>query len=312
MVRGDSRSIVRGRSADRARGWLGTITLLLALSFLPASWLAGWTADVAGFANVILTPSKHALTAVRHWLRPPPSVFAGEPEKLRELQLLKEEAIRRYRRLEIERDALEEKIALLERSKRASKAGDLTRLRVATVIGVTRPSARSAGALLLNIGGLHGVLPGMVASTDGELLVGRVADSVQRFGATVIPANGLSGFAVEFVPPSGFIDNPPRGVLSSRGDVWTVDLSQPGAIDVGWIAVVAEERWPRSALGLRAGVVESVTARDDAPLMRRITVRSFVDPLRVERVVLADEADAATERAAIERASGETDGEGGR
>ena len=312
MARGDHRSMVRSRSArglPAPRPWLGTFAILITLSFLPARWLAGWTADVAGFVNVILIPSKHGLTALRSWLRPPPDVFAGAPEKLRELELRYEEAIHRYRQLEIERDALEGRIALLEQAKRRSKAGDLTRLRAATVIGVTRPSARSAGALLLNIGALHGVLPGMVASTDGEILVGRVADTVQRFGATVVPATGLGGFAVEFVPPDALVGDPPReprprGVLSAKGDVWTVDLSQPGAIAVGWIAVVAEERWPRSALGLRVGVVESVTARDDAPLMRRITVRAFLDPLRVERVALADEADpAAVERSVQEQAA---------
>ncbi|MBL9118372.1 MAG: hypothetical protein JNL80_00485 [Phycisphaerae bacterium] len=307
MARGDHRPLFRTRAPTRLRAWLLTLATLIGLSLLPTRWLAGWTADVAGFANVILTPSKHALTSVRHWLRPPPDIFAGAPEKLRELELRNEEAIKRYRQLEIERDGLQERIAMLERAKRWPAAGDLTRLRAGTVIGVTRPSARSAGALQLNIGAMHGVLPGMVASIEGEIFVGRVAETVQRFSASVIPSTGLSGFAVRFSPPgSPFAqatnDAAPRGVLTVKDDVWTVDLSQPGAIAVGWVACVAEDRWPRSALGLRVGVVESVSVRDDAPLMRRITVRSFVDPLRVERVVLADDADPATVERSIDAA----------
>jgi hypothetical protein len=329
MARGDHRSLFRTRPNAPMRPWLLALGLMTFLSLAPARWLAGWTADVAGFVNVILIPSKHALTSVRSWLRPQPDVFAGAPEKLRELELRLEEAVRRYRQLEIERDGLEERIALLERAKRFSGAGDLTRFRVATVIGVTRPSARSAGALQLNVGAMHGILPGMVASTDGEIFVGRVADSVQRFGATVIPATGISGFAVRFYPPDGVPianasaqpatsmersrgDQAPRGVLAARDGVWFVDLSQPGTIAVGWVAVLAEERWPRSSLGLRVGLVEEVAARDDAPLMRRITVRGFVNPLRVERVVLADDADPALVERAVEAAgttpSGNTGG----
>ena len=323
MPRGDRRSLFRTRSPTSVRAWLLTIGTLLALSFLPGRWLAGWTSDLAGFANVILIPSKHVLASVRSWLRPPPDILAGASGAVRELELRYEEAIHRYRQLEIERDGLEERIRLLEGARRMLGVGDRTRIRLGTVIGVTRPSARSAGALLLNVGGMHGVLPGMIASTDGEIFVGRVADTVERFGATVVPATGLSGFTVQFYPPdaplatgrsdggtsrtsvstlgsSGPGEAVPRGVLIAKDGVWAVDLSQPGAIAIGWVAVLAEERWPRSSLGLRVGVVESVMARDDAPLMRRITLRGYLDPLRVQRVVLTDDADPAEVDAALQ------------
>lgn len=276
--------------------------LMLALSLLPARWLVGWTAEVADFANVILTPTKHAFSSLRHWLRPIPNVLESQPEAVRELEAQLERARTYYKSLEIERDLLLQRIALLERARTLSGAGDRTRTISGTVVGVTPPSARSIGSVQLNVGAMQGVAPGMIATWDGDVLVGRVADSVQRFSASVVPATALPGFTVRFFPPDRELNASaaPLGVLGSKGGVWTVDLTNPGDVAVGWIVRVAEERWPRAALGLRVGVVESVTVRDDAPLMRRVTVQPLVDPLRVPHVVLTDERD-----------PGELDGGGG-
>jgi hypothetical protein len=291
--------MVRTRTPSTLRAWLLALTLMLVLSLLPARWLVGWTAEVADFANVALTPSKHALSSLRHWLRPVPDPMDAAPEAVRELEEQLELARRYYKGLEIEREMLLERIALLERAKQRSGAGDATRTLFGTVVGTTPPRARSAGSLQLNIGAMHTVMPGMIATWEGDILVGRVADSVQRFSSSVIPATALPGFTVQFFPPDGSLSarDAPRGVLASRGDSWTVDLTQPGDVAVGWLVLVAEERWPRASLGLRVGLVESVQVRDDAPLMRRITVQPFVDPFRVPHVVLTDERglDAASE-----------------
>lgn len=270
--------------------------LMLALALLPTRWLVGWTAEVADFTNVILTPTKHAFSSLRHWLRPMPDALEAEPEQIRELEEQLQQARTYYTALEIERDMLLSRIARLERAKLASGAGDLTRTISATAIGVTPPSARTPGSLQLNVGAMHGVMPGMIATWDGDILVGRVADSVQRFSSTVIPASSLAGFTVQFFPPDRAIptSEAPRGVLASKDGLWTVDLTQPGEIAVGWVARVADERWPRAAFGLRVGVVDTVAVRDDAPLMRRITVVPFVDALRVPHVVLTDEREPAT------------------
>ncbi len=297
MSRGERRSIVRTRTPSTLRAWLLALGLMLVLSLLPARWLVGWTAEVADFANVALTPSKHALSSIRHWLRPVPDPIDAAPEAVRELEEQLELARRYYKGLEIEREMLLERIALLEQAKRRSGAGEATRTLFGTVVGTTPPSARSAGSLQLNIGAMHTVMPGMIATWEGDIFVGRVAESVQRFSSSVIPSTALPGFTVQFFPPDRNLSarDAPRGVLASRGGLagaggaWTVDLTQPGDVAVGWVVLVAEERWPRASLGLRVGLVESVQVRDDAPLMRRITVQPFVDPFRVSHVVLTDE-----------------------
>ncbi len=265
--------------------------LMLTLSFLPSRWLVGWTAEVADFANVALTPSKHAFSSLRHWLRPIPDALEAAPEQVRDLERQLEQARTYYKGLEIERDLLLQRIALLERAKTLSGAGELTRTIAGTVVGVTPPSARSGGSLQLNVGTLHGVMPGMIATWEGDMVVGRIADGVQRFTSSVIPATALPGFTVRFFPVDRELpaSQAPRGVLVSKDGMWTVDLTQPGDIAVGWVARVADERWPRAALGLRVGVVETVAVRDDAPLMRRIAVQPLVDALRVPHVVLTDE-----------------------
>ena len=42
-----------------------------AISFVPSARVIPWTTDIAAILWLPLTPPAHALSALRHWLRPP-------------------------------------------------------------------------------------------------------------------------------------------------------------------------------------------------------------------------------------------------
>jgi hypothetical protein len=290
-----TRSFRAGRTLrSERRAWYAALGLALVLSLLPTRWLVGWTADVAQLVNVPLIVLRHPAAAVRSWLRPMPDPRAVLPEEMQTLERELQAAYSLYKRVEIENDLLRQRIALLERAALLSGAGDRVRTRYAAVVQTTPPSARSPGSLGLNVGSAHGVTPGMIATWDGDILVGRVADAVQRLTSLVVPATGLPGFEVRFFPIDRDLPlaQAPGGVLRPMPDgSWIADLTDPRDIAVGWTARVADERWPTPALGLRVGTVEAIGPRDDAPLMRRIVVRPLIDALRVPHVVLTDDAD---------------------
>jgi cell shape-determining protein MreC len=282
------------------RLWWGTIVAALVLSFLPTRWLLGWTSEVAGVVNSVLVPFQHVASGVRTWLRPMPDPDAALPADLQAMRAQLEQARTYYKRLELERAALEERLATLERTTARAPTGERSRAVYATVVSTQAPSSRSAGALITNAGSRNGVVPGMVAVWDDTIVAGRVAENVGRLGAVVIPVTALSGVQVRFVPPDdaaaaqGVMPTTvekPSGILANDGrQGWTTDVTQPGAIAAGWIAVIDDERWPMSARALKIGVVDHVGPRDDAPLHRRVVVKPLVDPFRVPHVVLLDDA----------------------
>jgi hypothetical protein len=271
----------------------------LFLSLLPTRWLLGWTTDVAGLVNFPLRPFQDVASRARDWLRPLPDPRGSMPAEVRALDAQLERARTYYTRLELERDQLLERIALLESTRDGARARsattERTRFLYATIVATQAPSGRSVGSLVANVGTRQAVSPGMVATWDGDIVAGRIAEPPGRLASLVVPVTALSGVEVRFYPPDRNIDprKAPGGVLKSMptGE-WTTDLTQPGDVAEGWIARVADERWPLAARGMRIGVVERVGSRDDAPLVRRLTVRSLVDPFRVPHVVLVDDGDA--------------------
>ncbi len=292
------------QTRSERRAWYAALATALVLSLLPTRWLVGWTSDVAQLVNVPIVALKHPFSLARAWLRPMPDPREAEPEKIQALESDLDAARTLYKRMEIENELLKERIALLEGAKLAlldgaramSSSADRARTMYATVVGATPASSRSPSSLTLNVGSWHGITPGMVATWNGDVLVGRVADTVERFTSLVIPANGLNGFEVRFFPPDRDIPaaDAPVGLLkATKEGIWTTDLRQAsspaGDIAEGWIARIADERWPQPSRGLRVGVVERVGPRDDAPLLKRVTVRPLVDALRVPHVVLIDE-----------------------
>lgn len=282
------------------RLWWGTMAVALVLSFLPTRWLLGWTSEVAGVVNSVLVPFQHVASGVRTWLRPMPDPDSALPADMQAMRAQLDQARTYYKRLELERAALEERLAILERATARAPSGERTRAVYATVVATQAPSSRSAGALITNAGTRNGVTPGMVAVWDDTIVAGRVAENVGRLGAVVAPVTALSGVQVRFVPPDGAdvaqgvmpttIDKPSGILANDGGKGWTTDVTQPGEIAPGWIAVIDDERWPMSARALKIGVVDHVGPRDDAPLHRRVVVKPLVDPFRVPHVVLLDDA----------------------
>lgn len=277
------------------------MTAALALSLLPTRWLLGWTTDIAGLVNFPLRPFQDVASRARDWLRPLPDPRGAMADEVRALDTQLERARTYYTRLELERDQLLERIALLERTRdRANEkhaTTERTRFMYATIVATQAPSGRSVGSLVANVGTRQAVAPGMVATWDGDIVAGRIAEPPGRLASLIVPVTALSGVEVRFFPPDRDIDSrlAPGGVLKAMptGE-WTTDLTQPGDVAEGWIARVADERWPLASRGMRLGVVERVGSRDDAPLVRRLTVRSLVDPFRVPHVVLVDDAETET------------------
>jgi cell shape-determining protein MreC len=292
--------MVRGQptlSRTQRRAWRIALAAALVLSFAPSRWLLGWTSDVAGVAMFPLVPLQHAAALVRHWLRPIPDPRAADPELVQVLERQLEQSRSMRKALELEREELLRRIALLERSLMGS-GERRSRGIFATVLSSRPPTSRSPGSLTLNVGTRNGVVPGMVALWDGDVIVGRGAEDPGRLTSLLVPVSGLSGFEVRFEPPDRELPmaQAPGGVVRATPEgIWTVDLTNPGEVGEGWIARLADARWPTAAWGRRLGIVRRVGTRDDAPLVRRLEVHPLVDPFRVPHVVLVDDASAEEE-----------------
>ncbi|MDZ4830791.1 MAG: hypothetical protein SGJ09_11420 [Phycisphaerae bacterium] len=275
------------------RLWWGSLLTALLLSLLPTRWLLGWTNEIGGLVRFPLVPFQHVAEGLRTWLRPMPDPRGSMPTEIRALDEQLERARTYYRRLELERDDLQQRIALLERTKPKGVAGEHSRVIYATIVATHAPSGRSVGSLLANVGERQAVVAGMVAAWDGDIVVGRVVDAPGRLSSLIAPVTALSGVEVRLFPVGRELDAAlaPGGVLKAMPDgSWTTDLTQSSEVAEGWIARVADERWPLASRMMRIGVVERVNARDDAPLVKRLTIRPLVDPFRVPHVVLVDDA----------------------
>lgn len=286
--------MVRGQptlSRGQRRSWRIALALSFGLSFAPSTWLLGWSSDLAAIATFPLVPFQHAAGSMRAWLRPMPDPRAGEPEVVRLLEEQLESFRTAKKQLEFEREELLQRIALLERA-RMPGGERRTRAIYANVISTQLPSARSPGSVTINAGSRNGVLPGMVATWDGDIVVARTAEDPTRLTALLVPVVALSGFEVRFFPPDRDLpaNQAPGGIVRATPEGhWLVDVTQPGDVTEGWVARVADQRWPLASRGMRLGVVRSVGSRDDAPLVRRLEVHPLADLFRVPHVVLVDD-----------------------
>lgn len=275
------------------RLWWATIAAAAALSAMPTKWLLGWSSDLSGVVNFPLRPFQHVATNVRAWLRPIPDPRSERPEDVQRAERERDEFRARCQRLELERGALEERIARLERSIARSPTGARTRALTATVLSTHAPSGRSAGSLEANVGLRNGVTPGMVATWDIDVVAGMTAEGTGRFSTVIIPVTALTGMQVRFLPPDGAFpvaDAASAILMRDGGGGWVADLTQSKPVEEGWMALVDDDRWPMAARGLRIGVVRSIGRRDDAPLHRRIEVTPLVDPFQLPHVELIGDA----------------------
>ena len=275
------------------RLWWGAILAALFLSLLPTRWLLGWSSEIGGVVRFPLVPFQHVAEGIRSWLRPMPDGRASMPREVRALDEQLEGARNYYKRLEIARDGLLKRIAILEGTKVPVAAGDHSRRLYAAIVATHAPSSRAVGgSLVANVGERHGVVAGMVAVWDGDIVVGRVSEIPGRLSSLIVPVSALPTVEVRLFPPDRELaaSEAPGGMLKPTADgTWTTDLAQTSDVGEDWIARVSDERWPLASRGMRIGVVTRVGSRDDAPLIKRLTIRPLQDPFHVPHAVLVDD-----------------------
>jgi len=261
----------------------------LALALTPPRLLSGWTAEVAGLATLPLVPIQHGGRVAARWLRPSLSEIARERRSLESLARERDEARALYRRLELENERLEREIEMLA-AVAARVPGSAVRAIRATVVAATRPGPRSpAGTLRINVGARHGVDAGLAAIRDGDAIVGRIVDPPGALSGTITPVGGVGPMEVLFLPPDD--DRPAaeaiRGILKPDGrGGFVADLGRAEGVGPGWVARLADERWPRGAWGLRVATVTATRPLDTSPLHTRVELVPAVEPLASLEVIL--------------------------
>lgn len=275
------------------RVWRGVLACALVSSLLPARALIAWSGEFASLVSLPLVPIQHGGRLVAAWLRPSVGESHAEREASETLVRERDEARTLYRRLELENERLRREIEMLSAATARSPGLAIRAVRAAAV-AATPPGPRSgAGSLKLNAGLRQGVEAGMVATRDGDTVVGRVVGEPGSLTSDAVPVGGAGAIEVVFLPPDDRIEltKAPRGILKPDGrGGFTCDLPRSMAIGEGWTARLADDRWPRAAQGLRVARVVGSVPLDSSPLHDRLELRPVVDPLDAVEVVLLGDA----------------------
>ena len=153
-----------------SRLFLACLLATAGISFLPSARVIPWTTDIAAILWLPLTPPAHALSALRHWLRPP-----RDEAKNLDAKLLSDERDR-FRALwhseRIHNEELEQRLAQLDRAKKMDRGGREVSPLLASV--TARGEGPGGRMLALNAGTRDGVQGGDPAVVGGDILVGRI------------------------------------------------------------------------------------------------------------------------------------------
>jgi len=264
-------NLVRWLLAGRRLEWLLALVAFIAC-MLPDRALSPWTGDLSRIVAVPLVPVTHAGVFLRERVRPSRVPFDPRAPEVLELEREAEQYRTLHAQALLENERLERAIAALGAvSTRAGTQG--IRLADASVVGLD--PARADGSVLINAGSRHGVLEGAVVLVDGDVFAGRVSSDVGAALSRVIPAERLTGIGVRLYPASGAASpNAPGAVVKASGDGhWTADVASSAELAEGMVARIADDRYPRVALGTRLGVVVKVEPIDEVPLARRVRIR---------------------------------------
>lgn len=275
-------------SGRRLDATLAVLALLLVL--LPARVLTPWTNPAARLLSVPLAPLTHAGMYLRDRIRPPRESFdARAPEVIRlESELAQYRTL--YEQSRLERERLERSMAALQAvSTRAGTEG----VRLAEASVIASDPTRADATVRLNAGERHGVRAGAPVFVDGDIFAGIVANDVGAYSCAVIPASKLSGIGVRLYPAEGSdaqanVQGFPGAVLKPlpNGN-WTAEVASTVELREGLIARLADERYPRVALGTRVGIVVRVEPIEQVPLARRIEVRRISSLADAASVIVA-------------------------
>ncbi len=275
------------------RVWRLALAAALLVSLLPARALSGWSGEVASLLTLPLVPVQHAGRLAAGWIRPSVSDTYAEREASETLAMERNEARALYRRLELENDRLRREIEMLSAATSRSPGLAIRAVRASAVVA-NPPGPRSgAGTLKLNAGVRQGVEAGMVATRDGDTVVGRVVGTPAALSSDAVPVGGAGAIEVVLLPPDEATElgRAPRGMLKPDGrGGFTCDLGQSSGVAVGWTARLADERWPRAAQGLRVATVTAAAPLETSPLHTRLQLAPAANPLESVEVVLVGDA----------------------
>ncbi|MFM7051615.1 MAG: rod shape-determining protein MreC [Planctomycetota bacterium] len=280
-------NLVRWLLSGRRLEW-ALAAVALALCMLPERALLPWTNDLGRVVAVPLVPVAHVGVFVRERLRPTRVPFDARSPEVLALEQQVEFFRSMHAQSMLEAERLERAIAALGAVTTRAGAQGL-RLVDASVVG-TDPS-RVDGTVLVNAGSRHGVREGSVVLVDGDVFAGRVSADVGAALARVVPAPRLSGIGVRLLPAEGGAASAaPGAVLKAAGDgTWTADVASSVDLREGMVARVADDRFPRVALGTRIGTVVRVEPIDEVPLARRVRIRPLASLDDAVAVVVAAE-----------------------
>ena len=270
------------------RPLIATTTVLLVLAFLPTRLLVPWTNDIAAIVQLPLAPLGDFGGRFANRLRPGPDPSAGATATERRL-VEERDALRALLRSEqllvVE---LREQIEALSLAAALQGSGTFDLVH-ATVTG--RSPGRRDGPWRLNVGSRNGVRAGSVAVYRGGHLIGRVAEDVGRLSCLLVPLTDHSiGRLRGAVLLEGGTEGgaaPVRVLLTPVGDgTFHADGAADSGIMVGHAVVLDDPAWSPAGRGMVIGFVESIVARDDQPLRRRLVIRPAHDAQHVASVVV--------------------------
>ncbi len=257
---------------------------------LPSRWLAVWTNPLALVVSIPTAPITHFGRAARDILRPynqPWDLNSPEALALRsEVDLYKT----LYAQANLDREFLERSLASVGAI--SARGGGPVRLVECSIVGTSAGTSGGTAQLLrLNAGSSLGLLPGATAFLDNDSIAGVVGSEISSFSAFLVPVERLSGIAVRLfpdVPKSSDIASYPGAVLRPTGrGTWSAEVASGAALTIGMTARLADERWPRIALGARVGEVIAIEPIEQAPLASRIEVRPIVSANSISSITIA-------------------------
>ncbi len=255
------------------------LLVVLVVSLLPTRWVAWSTGRVAEIVSLPLVPIGDLLSAARIRLSDDAQVRLEE----RDVAIL-EQQLNAYRRHyhRLVQDLL--------------GGRDLNAPTVGITAQVTGGGPNGTRAILqLNAGSRRGVQAGDVVLFDQEILLGRILGGA---GAEVGPTDCyfLPTFDVETGLVQGVLvltDAPGDGVAAQRratvllepdGKGWRTTVSRRADPVIGMDVRLGDPDWPRSAQGLRVGVVAGISDMAGDPSRVALEIMPLKDPSRVRDV----------------------------
>ncbi len=280
------------RARFRPKPMPTVVGLVLAISLLPANWVAPWSADLAAILWIPLTPAAHVLALVREWLRPELATGALSADAAAELTSQRDQFRGLWHAEQLRADELEAR--LREVATLTRPPHQVSGLVLAMVVGRGGDSA-----FTLDAGSMHGVQEGDAVLLRGDELAGRVAGGVRAGSCVLVPLAHKSTGRLDAVviPARGTGAAGSRASLRVQltlGDdgLMNGDVDAAAPLAVGDVVRLDDPTWPESARGTRLGEVVWVGRKDEQPLRGSIKVLPTADPTRASRVSIRTTVDA--------------------